>query len=101
MSGRLSMHQPESTFPAGYLQHMSDRVGKMKKSITHGWRSGKIVIQTARRPVDQKRATDDILARHESPEAAVPAVVAIVAHKKIEPLGNNQLVIFDQFRHFL
>src|ERR1035438_2596023 len=43
-------HQPESPFPASYLEQMRDRVGKVIKSITHTWRAGKIVGQSARRP---------------------------------------------------
>src|ERR1700674_3654171 len=95
-----SAHQPESTFPARYLEQMSYRVGKVIKSITHGWRSGKIVVQIARRPVNQKRTPNDIFAGHKSPVPAVLAVIAIVTENKIVVLGNNQLVVFHQFRHF-
>src|SRR6266481_4395497 len=79
---------------------MSYREGKVIKSITYGWRAGKIVVQIARRPVNQKWASDDILARHESPVPAVLAVIAIVAQYKIVALGDNQLAVFHQFRHF-
>src|SRR6202521_2243708 len=100
ISAPSSAHQPESTFPARYLEQMSYRVGKVIKSITHGWRSGKIVVQIARRPVNQKRTPNDIFARHESPVPAVLAVIAIVTQNKIVILGNNQLVVFHQLRHF-
>src|SRR5713101_2874901 len=93
-------NQPEITLPARYLEHVSYRVGKVIKSITHAWRSGKIVVQIARRPVNQKRASNDIFARHESPVPAVLAVIAIVTQNKIVALGNNQLVVLHQFRHF-
>src|SRR5882762_5874279 len=97
---KSSAHQPEGAFPARDLKHMSYRVGKVIKSITHGWRSGKIVVQTTRRPVNQKRASNDIFAWHESPITAVLAVVTIVTKNKIVALGNNQLVVLHQFRHF-
>src|ERR1700676_2313132 len=100
ISAPSSAHQPESTFPARYLEQMSYRVGKVIKSITHGWRSGQIIVQIARRPVNQKRAPNDIFAGHESPVPAVLAVIAIVTQNKIVVLGNNQLVVFHQFRHF-
>src|SRR5208337_4284635 len=80
---------------------MSYRVSKMIKPIAHGWRSGKIVVQTARRPVNQERTSDDILARHESPVPAVLAVIAIVTQNEIVAVGDNQLAVFHQFRHFL
>src|SRR5208337_3212519 len=79
---------------------MSYRVSKMIKPIAHGWRSGKIIVQTARRPVNQERASDNILARHESPVPAVLAVIAIVAQNEIMALGDNQLVVFHQLWHF-
>src|SRR5580698_552143 len=72
----------------------------MKKSITHGGRSRKVVVRITRRPVNQEWASNDVLAGNEPPKAAVPAVVAIVAQNKIVPLGNNQLVVFNEFRHF-
>src|ERR1700688_4375542 len=78
---------------------MSYRVGEVIKSITYAWRSGEIVVQIARRPVNQKRAPNDIFAQHESPVPAVLAVIAIVTQNKIVALGNNQLVVFQQFRH--
>src|ERR1022692_391885 len=78
---------------------MSYRVSKVIKSITHTWRGRKIVVQIARRPVNQQRASDDIFAWHESPVATVPAVIAIVTQYKIVALGNNQLAIFHQSRH--
>src|SRR5664279_98421 len=96
-----SAHQPESSFPARYLEQMSYRVGKVYKSITHGRRSWKIIIQIARRPINQKRASNDIFARHESPVPAVLAVIAIVTQNKIVVRGNNQQVVFNQLRHFL
>src|SRR5260370_42306238 len=96
----ISAYQPEGAFPARYLQQMSYHVGEVIKSITHGGRSGKVVVQIARRPVNQKWAPNDIFARHESPVSAVLAVIAIVTQNKIVALGNNQLVVFHQFRHF-
>src|ERR1700677_668106 len=36
LGASLSAHQPEGAFPARYLEHMSHRVGKVIKSITHG-----------------------------------------------------------------
>src|SRR5437868_5534170 len=96
----VSAHQPEGSFPARYLQQMSYRVGEVIKSITHARRSGEIVVQTARRPVNQKRTSNDIFARHESPVPAILAVIAIVTQNKIVALGNDQLVAFDQLRHF-
>src|SRR6266851_3786595 len=100
LSSSSLANQPESTLPARYLEHVSYRVGKVIKSITHAWRSGKIVVQIARRPVNQKRASNDIFTRHESPVPAFLVVIAIVTENKIVALGNNQLVVFHQFRHF-
>src|SRR5882724_6177718 len=57
-----STHQPERASPSRSLVHMGDRIRKMKKSITHGWGSGKIVARIGRRPVDQERPADDIFA---------------------------------------
>ena len=95
-----SADHPESPFPAGDLEHMADREGKVIKSITHGWRRGRSSLTFAGRPVDQQRPSNNIFTRHESPVAAVLAVVAIVSHHKIVAFGNNQLVVFHQLGHF-
>src|ERR1700683_161161 len=82
-------HQPKSTFPARDLEHVSHRVSEMKKSITHGWRSGKIVAHITRRPINQKWASNDVFSRHESPIAAVLAVIAVITQHEILSLGDN------------
>src|ERR1700704_1750101 len=80
---------------------MSYRVGKVIKSITHRWRAGQIIGQSYRRPINQQRTPDNIFAWHESPVSAVLAIIAIVTQNKIVLSRNNQLMIFDQLRHFL
>src|SRR3989338_1289416 len=41
-------------------------------------------------PVDQEGAPDDVIARHQAPLAAVEAVVAVVAHDEVLPLGDGE-----------
>src|ERR1043166_10179328 len=43
------------------------------------------------RPVDEHRAPDDRLARDVAPEAAVEAVVAVVAHGEVVAFGDEEL----------
>src|SRR5205085_5825802 len=47
------------------------------------------------RPVDEHRATDDEVARDEAPEAAVLAVVAVVAHDEVVVFGHVEGLAAD------
>src|ERR1043165_9876453 len=44
------------------------------------------------RPVDEHRATDDGVARDVAPEAALLAVVAVVAHHEVVAFGDDELL---------
>src|SRR6202049_776714 len=62
-------------------------------------RRRRIFVPVPYRPVNDQRFADNIFPRHESPIAAVLAVIAVIAQHEIMPLGKNQLAVFHQFPH--
>src|SRR5579864_4210015 len=50
-----------------------------------------LVFRRVKRPIDEERPADEIFFGHKAPVAAVKAVLAVVAHGKIMPLGNHQV----------
>src|SRR6266481_9704418 len=49
----------------------------------------------SQRNIDHQWTSHNAFSRHESPVAAVPTVVAVVAHNKILSLGNNNFPLRD------
>src|SRR5690242_18704900 len=92
------LYKSESPVPAGDLQDMAQRIQEPVKFITGSeLHTGRIRI--VNRPVDQQRPTNNILARHKSPVAAVKAVIAVVAHHEVIPFRNDELIVYNQLLH--
>src|SRR3984957_20504517 len=91
------VYQPQCPIPARDLQHMRHRVRDVVELAAQ--RRCRIAVPGSYRPVNQQRPSDDILARHKAPIAAVFAVVAVVSHHEVVSLWNNQLAIFDELTH--
>src|SRR5581483_7708674 len=89
-----SVYQPQRPVPAGVLKQMGEGIGEPVSPSA--WR---FIVQRLHRPVDQQRPADDVFPRHESPIAAVLAVIAVVTHHKIAALRNDELAILDQLAH--
>src|SRR4051812_48376413 len=87
---RVPADQSESAVPAGFGEEMLpeiDQVVKPDGGIRQR-RSGRVVG-----PVNNQRLADNVLARHETPKAAVERGIAIVAHRKVVAGGNDHLAI--------
>src|SRR5437773_4007356 len=46
-----------------------------------------------KRPVNDQRSPADHLTGSKSPEAAVPALLAVITHNKVSPCGNHELAV--------
>src|SRR5918997_1665552 len=64
------------------------RVAEEVDDVVDGGRGVAARGAVVERPVDEHRAADDGAARDVAPEAAVEAVVAVVAHREVVPLGD-------------
>src|SRR5438445_2743332 len=90
------MNGPQHSAPTSALR-------QVQKGVDHTFQPLKKaalpVIRTASldRPINQKRPAHDGVAVDESPIAAVEAVIAIVTHRKILSLWNDNLFAADVF----
>ncbi len=80
----------------------------MSESIIHNlWRDRRhdLLRIGGRGPVDgevnDERAGDDLLTGYEAPEAGISAVVAIIAHDKVEVRRNQQLAVLNEALHLM
>src|SRR5690349_3434931 len=88
MVGKISLslveallHNVKCAAPARDVREIVEDVGKTSQAvIIRGEARGGVVVHG---PVDQQRASDDVLAWHEAPVAAVQAVLTVIAEHKI------------------
>src|SRR5712691_3850508 len=81
-----SAHQFERTFPARLHEEILRQVSVMIAGVADPMFGGRIIG-----PKNHQRLADNVLARHETPVAAVERVVAIVAHRKVVARRHHQL----------
>src|SRR5437016_1721425 len=62
---------------------------------------GVVVALSFDRPIDQERPPHNGVAVHEAPEAAVPALIAIIPHCEILPGRHNNFYALHKLSHFL
>src|SRR5215470_4795117 len=53
------------------------------------------------RPIDQERPPHNRVAVHKAPEAAVPALIAIISHGEVLPWRHDNFAALHKFSHFL
>src|SRR6202158_5047224 len=94
---KYSVYQSQRAVPARDLKDVSNRVREVIEPALN--RRRRIFVPVPYRPVNDQRLADNIFPRHESPIAAVLAVIAVIAQNEIMPLRNNQLAVFHQFPH--
>src|SRR5262245_15288407 len=70
---------------------MKRRPHKRYRSIRQRSVLRKILLCLIQGPGDEQRTADDVLARDETPEAAIKTVIAIVSHSEVAILGYNQV----------
>src|SRR5271166_3829409 len=92
-----SVYQPESAVPARDLKDVSDGVRHVIQPARD--RSRGVPVPVLHRPVNDQRSSNNVFLRHESPIAAVQAVVAVVAHHEVVSFRNNELAVHHQLLH--
>src|SRR5216684_4123828 len=95
---KFLVYQPQGAVPPCDLKQMCQPIGEVIKPAAE--RRSRVPIPCFYRPVDHQRPPDNVFPRDESPEPAVLAVVAVVAHHKIVSLWDDELAVFYQFPHF-
>ena len=78
---------------------MGRGVREVNEFITGAGGSWHVLVRVSDRPVDQQRTSDDIFVGHETPVAAVQALIPVITQHKIVSLRNNQFAVLDQFLH--
>src|SRR6185437_5659483 len=89
-----SMHHVEGSAPAGLIEEVQQHVAHLLHAIAH---ADVLFIFLGRdeRPVDKEWASDDVLARHKAPEAAIETVQPVVAHGEVFARRHHQVTVLD------
>src|SRR6476661_3763577 len=92
------MHQMEHAAPAGFTKKMSNHMNQKTYTVRHGC-ALILVFRRIKRPINKERSADHVFPGNESPEPAVQANVAIIAHAKKTVRRDYQLAVFQMLPH--
>ena len=90
--GYISAHNLKHPLPPGKIQQCTEQAIPVGEPVSRQRRRiGR--RDTAYRKIDHERTSNDILPRHKSPVATVPAIVAVIAQHEVAIRRNHQITV--------
>ena len=97
----LLVHRMEHPAPSRARRQVRERIEYSRQPRPKSAFPGVIAALCLDRPINQERTPHDGVVVHEAPKAAVPALIAIIPHRKILPRGHDNFVTAHEFLHFM